>query len=214
MSLSIEIISSILTGVGASFAAASALSVIRDLLNRKMKAKIKFGGIEIEVGNKDKSEIYNQLVSKVKDLKIHPQVFIVYPHTQKEFARKLSNDLIKAGVKVWIDEHELKPGDKILPRIKEALKGSQWVLLIPPPEELGSSWVYKEINMAYEEEKGRSRPFIIPIKIKEGKIPDVFQDRMWADFSEKYENGIENLLSGIIRVPHHGSLDTEKASNK
>lgn len=214
MSISIEIITNLVAAVGASLVAVGAISAIKASLNRKIKNKLKFGGIEIEIGNKDKSEIYNQLVSTIKELKIHPKVFIVYPHTQKEFVRKLSNDLSQAGVRVWLDENELKPGDKIMPKIKEALKGSQWVLLVPPPEEMGSSWVYKEIDLAYEEEKGRSRPFIIPIKMKQGKIPNVFEDRMWADFSEKYEKGIENLLGGIIRIPHHGSMETEKASNK
>jgi|GEM_PF-5723007 len=198
---------------GASVAAASAISVIKDWLNRKTKTKLKVGGLEIEISNKSGTSIYNQIAEKVKDLKIHPKVFIVYPHSQKEFVKKLTADLTTAGINVWLDENELKPGDRIMPKIKAALKESQWVILVPPPEDRGSSWVYKEIDVAYQEETERARPFIIPLKMQDGKIPNVFEDRMWADFSDNYEKGIEGLLAGIIRVPHHVAGEDGNTSN-
>lgn len=214
MSISIEILSNIIAAAGVSLAAASAISVIKEWLNRKTKRKLKVGGIEIEISNKNESTIYNQIAETVKELKIHPKIFIIYPHTQKQFVKKLANDLSLSGINIWLDENELKPGDRIMTKIKYALKESQWVILVPTPEDRGSSWVYEEIEVAYEEEKKRARPFIIPLKMKEGKIPNVFADRMWADFSENYESGIESLIKGIIRVPHHGTTTISEKTSK
>jgi len=157
MPIPLGIITNIIAAAGTSVAAASAISVIKEWLNKKIKTKIRVGEFEIEFSSKDKSSIYNQLVSTVKELKIHPKVFIVYPHSKKEFVSKLADDLGKAGINVWLDENKLKPGDKIFPQIKKALEESQWVILVPLPEDRGSSWVYKKVDMAYEEEKVRSR---------------------------------------------------------
>lgn len=212
--MSIEIFSNIAAGITASLAAASAISIIKEWLNRKMKTKLKIGGIEIEISNKSESIILNQISETVKRLRIHPKVFIIYPHSQKQFVKKLADDLGRSGINIWLDENELKPGDSIKPKIEKALKESQWVILVPTPEDRGSSWVYKEIDLAYEQEKERSRPFIIPLKMKEGKIPDVFEERMWADFSDDYETGLKSLLKGIIRVPEQVEDKDTEASNK
>ena len=212
--MSIEIFSNIAIAVAASIAAASSISAVKEWLNRKTKTKLKIGGIEIEISDKSESMILNQISETVKKLKIHPKVFIIYPHTQKLFVKKLADDLSQSGINIWLDENELKPGDSIKPKIEKALKESQWVILVPTPEDRGSSWVYKEIDIAYEQEKERARPFIIPLKMKEGKIPDVFEERMWADFSNDYESGLKSLLKGIIRVPEKISEKELEASNK
>ncbi len=212
--MSLEIISNIAAGIGASVAAASAISIIKEWLSRKMKTKIRIGGIEIEISDKSESKILNQISETVQNLKIHPQVFVIYPHSQKQFVKKLANDLCQSGINIWLDENELKPGDSIKPKIEKALRESQWVILVPTPEDRGSSWVYKEIDLAYEQEKERSRPFIIPLKMKEGKIPTEFEERMWADFSNDYEIGLKSLLKGIIRTPDQVEEKNLEASNK
>lgn len=211
--MSLDLFSNLAAGITASLAAASAISVIKEWLNRKTKTKLKIGGVEIEISNKSESKILNQISETVKNLRTHPKVFIIYPHSQKQFVRKLTDDLHQSGIDIWLDENELKAGDNIKPKIENALKESQWVILVPTPEEMGSSWVYKEINLAYEQEKERSRPFIIPLKMKEGKIPAVFEERMWADFSDDYETGLKSLLKGIIRIPDKIEEEKIKSSN-
>ena len=212
--MSIEVFLNIVAGITASLAAASSISIIKEWLNRKMKTKIKIGGIEIEISDKSESKILSQISETVKNLRIHPKVFIIYPHSQKQFVKKLTNDLNQSGINIWLDENELKPGDSIKPKIEKALRESQWVILVPTPEDRGSSWVYKEIDLAYEQEKERSRPFIIPLKMKEGKIPTEFEERMWADFSNDYETGLKSLLKGIIRTPDQVDEKNIESSNK
>ena len=212
--MSLDIISNIVAGIGASVAAASAISIIKEWLNRKMKTKIRIGGIEIEISDKSESKILDQISKTVKNLKVHPQVFVIYPHSQKQFVKKLANDLNQSGIKIWLDENELKPGDSIKPIIEKALRESQWVILVPTAEDRGNSWVYKEIDLAYEQEKDRGRPFIIPLKMKEGKIPKKFEERMWADFSNDYETGLKSLLKGIIRVPDQVEEINLETSNR
>lgn len=212
--MNFDILSNIAAGIGASVAAASAISIIKEWLNRRMKTKIRIGGIEIEISDKSESKILNQISETVKNLKIHPQVFVIYPHSQKQFVKKLTNDLNQSGIKIWLDENELKPGDSIKPKIEKALRDSQWVILVPTAEDRGSSWVYKEIDLAYEQEKERARPFIIPLKLKEGKIPTEFEERMWADFSNDYETGLKSLLKGIIRTPDQVEEINLEASNE
>ncbi len=41
-------------------------------------------------------------------------VFISHNYKDKPLARKISNELIKYGIKPWIDESEIKLGDSLI----------------------------------------------------------------------------------------------------
>lgn len=196
--LDIEMIKDILVAVGASAGAASLLSALKDYLSKKLNKKITIANHSINLtGIKERDlEI---ILNTVNELRKHPQVFLAYPSEQKELAKNIAHDLKENGVKVWLDENELKPGDSISNKISNALKESQWVIYIPPENGSPNRWIEKEIKLAKESEKNRQRSFIIPIKTLAGTIPDFLKDRMWVDFSEDYQSGIQTLLGGIIR---------------
>ncbi len=185
--------------IGVSVTAAAILTVVKEFLMKMTKANIRIGGAEFEVSTRESKEAYEKLLSTIAELREHPQVFIAYPHAQRDFALKLCADLVSTGVKVWLDEQEIKPGETISRKIKEGMNESQWIVLIPPAEEHNKGWVFKEMQMALEAEKLRGRPIIIPVKTPTNVIPNIFSDRLWADFSDKYEEGLHNLLRGIVR---------------
>jgi predicted nucleotide-binding protein len=48
-------------------------------------------------------------------------VFISYPHADEDLARALATVLQDRGVRIWIDEGELRVGDSIIERIATAI---------------------------------------------------------------------------------------------
>lgn len=112
----------------------------------------------------------------------------------KPFVRKLSKELEKFGTKPWIDEREIKPGDSILELIEKALRTSDFVIVVLSPYAVKSHWVKKELAVALHMEVKKRKKHLIPILIKNCKLPVFLMDKKYADFRAKFATGFEDLL--------------------
>ncbi|MEM9598280.1 MAG: TIR domain-containing protein, partial [Acidobacteriota bacterium] len=79
--------------------------------------------------------------------------FISYSHANKAFARRLYTDLQARGVRCWLDEHQLLPGDSVADSIDRGIRLWDKVLLCCSFEALTSWWVGDEIDKALEKER-------------------------------------------------------------
>jgi len=76
--------------------------------------------------------------------------FISYNHTDKSFARRLHDQLQGHGIRCWLDEHQMRPGDDIYEEIDRGIRFWDKVLLCCSQASLTSWWVDNEINKAFE----------------------------------------------------------------
>lgn len=67
-----------------------------------------------------------------------PSVFLSYTHPDKAFARKLATDLLSAGIKVWMDEGEIHPGDSLVETISSAIDKMDFFAVILSPDSVAS----------------------------------------------------------------------------
>lgn len=90
--------------------------------------------------------------------------FISYS-TDKDFVRKLHEDLEKAGVRCFFDEVDMKGGKKIQHQITEALRNHDKLLLVLSENSINSTWVETEIKTVrkLEIQEGRQRLFPITL---------------------------------------------------
>jgi len=79
--------------------------------------------------------------------------FISYSHADKAFARRLRDALQGRGIRCWLDEHQLLPGDQIHRAVDEAVRLWDKVLLCCSEASLQSWWVDKEIQKALMKEE-------------------------------------------------------------
>jgi TIR domain/Pentapeptide repeats (8 copies) len=136
--------------------------------------------------------------------------FISYSHADKSFARRLHDQLQVRGVRCWLDEHDLKPGDRILDVVNNAIRVHDKILLCCSQASLDSWWVKDEIRKAMERERRAGSDIIIPLMVdryllngwEDGLAADL-RSRLAADFTGwehdyvEFEKQFEGVLKAL-----------------
>ncbi len=136
--------------------------------------------------------------------------FLSYSHKDNRFAHGLHDQLQARGVRCWLDEHDLKPGDRILEVVGEAIRLHDRILLCCSEASLTSWWVREEIEKALERERREDRDIIIPLNLDgylldgwESEQASTIRSRLAADFtgwgydSAKFDEQLEKVVRAL-----------------
>ncbi len=143
--------------------------------------------------------------------------FISYSHADKSFARRLHDALQGRGIRCWLDEHQMLPGDDIFEQVDTGIRLWDKVLLCCSKDSLTSWWVDNEVTTAFAKEqqlmkqRGRKVLALIPLNLDDymfagewqnGKAEQV-KSRLAADFTgwetdnQKFEEQFERLVRAL-----------------
>jgi TIR domain len=123
--------------------------------------------------------------------------FLSHSSHDKPFIRKLAADLKVNGVQVWLDEINIKVGESIPDKISQGLAESDYFLFASSKNSIASEWVKKELNSALLKEVEKRAVTIFPIKLDDSAMPTIIADKKYADFSQSYKKGLEDLLRSM-----------------
>ena len=125
------------------------------------------------------------------------QVFISYSRRDSETIESIVSQLEAEGIDVWLDREDIKPGQQWRKQIVEAIDTSEAFVLNLSPDSGASDNVLKELNLAEE----ALEPFILPIMLKEMKIPDTMRYQLAGTQFIAYfldsKRGVQDLIAEI-----------------
>jgi uncharacterized protein YjbI with pentapeptide repeats len=141
--------------------------------------------------------------------------FISYSHADKDFADCLFSQLQDRGIRCWLDEHQLLPGDDIRDQIDRGISLWDKTLLCCSEVALNSYWVSTEIDKTLKkeerlwQERGKKILTLIPLNL-DGYLfqwndsrASVLTDRHaedltdWKNDSTKLERAIERIEKAL-----------------
>jgi len=143
-----------------------------------------------------------------------PSCFISHSLADKRFARRVHDALQDRGIRCWLDDKSLAPGDDLYAAIDEGVRQADRLLLVCSQNSLRDSWwVDAEVTMALEREqrlmgeRGVKMLALVPVDLDgylfradlHGKGA-IVRSRVVADFKgweedeSKFEFGVERLV--------------------
>jgi hypothetical protein len=121
-------------------------------------------------------------------------VFLSHNSNDKPRVRRLAERLKGAGLRVWLDEWVIQPGDIISRKVDEGLEQSRVLLLCLSPAALASDWVALERSTAIHREPANAGRRFIPLLLADCKLPDTLRRYKYVDFHEEAEGAFAELL--------------------
>jgi len=125
------------------------------------------------------------------------KVFISHSSLDKPFAKILCMDLEANGYVPWLDEWDIKVGESIPERISNGLEEADFVIVILSENAISSKWVEREWQTKYWNEIQHGRIHVLPLLLKDCKIPELLKTKKYADFRENFNIGLRDLLAGL-----------------
>ena len=143
-----------------------------------------------------------------------PRVFIGYAGDDIAHARRLSRQLRAAGLRPWLDQEQLLPGQNWPRAIDRAIQSADFAIQCFSPHSQGRrGYFHKELRLMLE--SATRIPFeevyFLPIRFEKCKVPDrVVSQYQYVDLFPDWNSGVEALIDVIAKQHAHrrGCCDT------
>src|SRR5919107_2407114 len=121
-------------------------------------------------------------------------VFLSHSSKDKDAVRAVAERLRSDGLRVWLDDWELKPGDSIPSKIEDGLKHSRVLVLCMSADAFGSEWAQLESHtFRFRDPLNKERRFI-PLRLDEAPIKGSLAQFLFIDWlAEDREQGYARL---------------------
>ena len=128
--------------------------------------------------------------------------FICHASEDKtEAARPIADALGDKGYSVWLDEVELKVGDRLLDKIDSGLVNSRFGIVILSPKFFDKKWARRELAGLVAREDAEERTVILPVWFNVDET-DIAQrlPSLAGVFAARMNSGLDAVLEAIVNA--------------
>jgi hypothetical protein len=127
-------------------------------------------------------------------------LFISYSSKDRAFVERLADALRRRGLKLWYDQWEMRPGDRLRDRINSGIASSRYFLVALTPSSVAASWVRTELDAAMIRELERQRVIVIPIvfgDLDRTALPPDLKGKHYVDFRDEasFDANVERIVA-------------------
>ncbi|MBN1341559.1 MAG: TIR domain-containing protein [Phycisphaerae bacterium] len=113
-------------------------------------------------------------------------VFLSHSSKDKAIVREVAARLRKNGLRVWLDECEIRPGDSIPTKIEEGLEHSRVLVLCMSKNAFGADWVKLESHtFRFRDPLNRERRFV-PLRLDDAPIKGFLQQFRYINWHPEH----------------------------
>jgi hypothetical protein len=118
--------------------------------------------------------------------------FLSYARADERQALRLADDLIAAGVSVWVDQYDIRPSQHWDRAVETAVRACAGMIVILSPRSAASPNVADEVSVAIDDGKA-----LIPVLIEACVLPLRMTRMQFIDASRDYEAALKRCLAAI-----------------
>lgn len=134
--------------------------------------------------------------------RVMSSIFLCHSARDKAFVRELAKALDAAGVRVWLDEAEIRIGDSLTKRIGDAIGEMEYFAVVLSRHSVKSEWVQRELQVAMQRELKQRKVVVLPVLLETVEPPPFLRDKLYADFTSRrpahYRSALSQLISTVL----------------
>ena len=118
--------------------------------------------------------------------------FLSYSRRDQNIALRLADDLIAAGVSVWVDQYDIQPSQHWDRAVEAAVRGCSGFIIVLSTASVASSNVADEVSVAIDDGKS-----IIPVMVERCTLPLRMTRMQYIDATTNYDDALRRCLAAI-----------------
>ena len=133
------------------------------------------------------------------------KVFLAHANDDKQIVRHLHDRLVRSGVRVWLDEERLLPGQNWEGEIRRAVQESDAVIVCLSKRYIEHrGYRHRELRIALEEAAlfPEGEIFLIPARLEECEVPDNLRSLQRVDLFKS--SGYGRLMMALKKRAGRG----------
>jgi hypothetical protein len=120
--------------------------------------------------------------------------FLSYSRNDQEFALRLASDLRAQGIKLWVDQLDIRPSEHWDRAIERAVSSCRGIVVVLSPRSVASDNVADEISFAID--GGKS---VLPVMIERCNLPLRIARMQVIDATGNYNKALEQCVAELRR---------------